>query len=97
MNEVFVVAKNVSIDSTIIGVTGSLDEAKRLCQEDYVDNDEKLRVAYTFTCFEISKLYKGPVDLCYDYVPGNNGSWSEVKVERFFDFSEGKDENCDNG
>ena len=87
MNEVFVVSKNVSVDSTIIGVTGSLDEAKRLCEEDYKSNDRKLRVAYTFTCFEVSKLYKGPTSLCYDYVPTDDGNWSEVKVERFFDYN----------
>jgi len=88
MNEVFVVSKNVSIDTTIIGVTGSAEEAKRLCREDYKDNNTKSRVAYTFTCFEVSKLYKGQTSLCYDYVPTSDGEWSEVKVERFFNFNE---------
>ena len=86
MEKVFVVSKNVSVDSTIIGVTGSVDEAKRLCREDYKDDDKNLRVAYTFTCFKVSKLYKGPVKLCYDYVPSSDGAWSETKVERFLEY-----------
>jgi len=97
MSEVFVVAKSVSIDSTIIGVALDLDDAKKLCHEDYQRNAKHVKVAYTFACFEMSKLYTRPTRVCYDYVPGDKGDWSEVKVERFFDYGEIEDETCNNG
>ena len=97
MDDVFVVAKGPSIHSTIIGVASDLDGAKKLCHEDYENNSKASKSQDTFACFEMSKLYTGPTRACYDYVPSDSGQWQEVKVERFFNYSEVENEDRNNG
>jgi len=100
MDEVFVVTKQVSIDTTIIGVTRSEAEAKKLCSIDYENDNKGMDIVYTFSCFEISKIYTRDTHTSYDYIPNDLGEWSEIKVQRFYDykeFEEVDDEISDNG
>ena len=100
MDEVFVVTKQVSIDTTIIGVTRSEAEAKEMCHIDYENDDKEMTIIYTFSCFEVSKIYTRAASTTYDYIPNEIGEWSEIKVQRFYDYEEFKevdDEISDNG
>jgi|LWDU01.1.fsa_nt_gi hypothetical protein len=101
MDEVFVVTKQVSIDTSIIGVARSELEAKEMCHTDYENDDKEMTVSfYTFSNFEISQLYTRTTYISYDYIPNEQGEWSEIKVQRFYnyeEFYEAEDEISDNG
>lgn len=97
MKEVFVVTKQVSIDTSIIGVTLDASSARDLCRKDYKGSKKDLPVVYTFSCFEISKIYTHTTKISYDYVPNGGGAWSEIKVQRYFDPEEIESEIWNNG